>query len=165
MKRRRIISVLTVILVFIGLLLVKVSEWVPNTFGNIPFEQVLFHLMVPMEGTDTTFVASFIEYCLPLPCIVSAILLLCCIIKDWKVSRDIRDGEFQHVRNNVLIIITSLSCLFVYVFGINDVIHAVGIDEYWNNVKHPSTLYENFYVEELLKNREFLNLQNLLIII
>lgn len=146
MKRRRIISVLTVILVFIGLLLVKVSEWVPNTFGNIPFEQVLFHLMVPMEGTDTTFVASFIEYCLPLPCIVSAILLLCCIIKDWKVSRDIRDGEFQHVRNNVLIIITSLSCLFVYVFGINDVIHAVGIDEYWNNVKHPSTLYENFYV-------------------
>ena len=107
MKRRRIISVLTVILVFIGLLLVKVSEWVPNTFGNIPFEQVLFHLMVPMEGTDTTFVASFIEYCLPLPCIVSAILLLCCIIKDWKVSRDIRDGEFQHVRNNVLIIITS----------------------------------------------------------
>ena len=53
MKRRRIISVLTVILVFIGLLLVKVSEWVPNTFGNIPFEQVLFHLMVPMEGTDT----------------------------------------------------------------------------------------------------------------
>ncbi len=146
MKRRRIISVLTVILVFIGLLLVKVSEWVPNTFGNIPFEQVLFHLMVPMEGTDTTFVASFIEYCLPLPCIVSAILLLCCIIKDWKVSRDIRDGEFKHVRNNVLIIITSLSCLFVYVFGINDVIHAVGIDEYWNNVKHPSTLYENFYV-------------------
>ena len=80
--------------------------------------------MVPMEGTDTTFVASFIEYCLPRPCIVSAILLLCCIIKDWKVSRDIRDGDFKHVRNNVLIIITSLSCLFVYVFGINDVIHA-----------------------------------------
>ena len=117
MKRRRIISVLTVILVFIGLLLVKVSEWVPNTFGNIPFEQVLFHLMVPMEGTDTTFVTSFIEYCLPLPCIVSAILLLCCIIKDWKVSRDIRDGEFKHVINNVIIIINY--CYLVVIWKIS----------------------------------------------
>lgn len=46
MKRRRIISVLTVVLVFIGLLLVKVAIWVPETFGDIPFEQVLFHVMV-----------------------------------------------------------------------------------------------------------------------
>lgn len=44
MKRRRVISILTVILVFLGLLLVKVAEWVPLNFGNIPFEQVLFHL-------------------------------------------------------------------------------------------------------------------------
>ena len=39
--------------------------------------------MVPMEGTDTSFVDSFIEYCLPVPSIVSGILLVCCIIKDW----------------------------------------------------------------------------------
>ncbi len=103
MKRRRLISVLTVVLVFIGLLLVQVAKWVPNTFGNIPFEQVLFHLLVPMEGTDTSFVDSFIQECLPMPAIVSGLLLLCFILKDWKVSRDIKEGEFKHVRNNVLI--------------------------------------------------------------
>lgn len=147
MKRRRIISVLTVVLVFIGLLLVKVAIWVPETFGDIPFEQVLFHVMVPMKGTDTSFVDSFIQDCLPIPSIISGLLLLFCILKDWKVSRDIKNGEFRHVRNNVLIIITSLSCLFVYVFGIADCVHAIGIDEYWYNVSHPSKLYEEYYVD------------------
>lgn len=147
MKRRRIISVLTVVLVFIGLLLVKVAIWVPETFGDIPFEQVLFHVMVPMKGTDTSFVDSFIQDCLPMPCIISGLLLIFCILKDWKVSRDIKNGEFRHVRNNVLIIITSLSCLFVYVFGITDCVHAIGIDEYWYNVSHPSKLYEEYYVD------------------
>ena len=36
-KRRRIISVLTCILVFLGLLLIKVGEWIPQNFGDIPF--------------------------------------------------------------------------------------------------------------------------------
>ena len=62
MKRRRLISVLTVVLVFIGLLLVQVAKWVPNTFGNIPFEQVVFHLLVPMEGTDMSFVESLLRF-------------------------------------------------------------------------------------------------------
>lgn len=146
MKRRRLISVLTVVLVFIGLLLVQVARWVPNTFGNIPFEQVVFHLLVPMEGTDMSFVESFIQDCLPIPAIVSGLLLLFCILKDWTVSQDIKEGEFRHVQNNVLIIITSLSCLFVYVFGIADCVHAIGIDQYWYNVSHPSKLYEEYYV-------------------
>lgn len=146
MKRRRLISVLTVVLVFIGLLLVQVAKWVPNTFGNIPFEQVVFHLLVPMEGTDMSFVESFIQDCLPIPAIVSGLLLLFCILKDWTVSQDIKEGEFRHVQNNVLIIITSLSCLFVYVFGIADCVHAIGIDQYWYNVSHPSKLYEEYYV-------------------
>ena len=147
MKRRRLISILTVILVFIGLLLLKVGEWIPKTFGDIPFEQVLFQLMVPMKGTDTSFVTSFIQYCLPMPCIVAGILLIFMIIKDWKVSNDIKNGEFKHVRNNVLIIITSLACLFVYGFGITDCVYAIGIDQYWYNVSHPSKLYEQYYVD------------------
>ncbi len=90
MKRRRLISILTVILVFLGLLLVKVAEWVPLNFGNIPFEQVLFHLMVPMEGTDTSFVDSFIEYCLPFPAKVAGALMIMFIIANWNIKSDIK---------------------------------------------------------------------------
>lgn len=40
MKRRRLISVLTVVLVFIGLLLVQVAKWVPNTFVQLTANSV-----------------------------------------------------------------------------------------------------------------------------
>lgn len=146
MKRRRLISVLTVVLVFIGLLLVQVAKWVPNTFGNIPFEQVVFHLLVPMEGTDMSFVESFIQDCLPIPVFVSGLLLFFCFLRDMIVSSDIKNDVFEHKKNNVLIIITTVACLFIYGFGITDCVHAIGIDQYWYNVSHPSKLYEEYYV-------------------
>lgn len=155
MKRRRLISILTVLLVFIGLLLVKVAEWVPLNFGNIPFEQVLFHLMVPMEGTDTSFVDSFIEYCLPFPVKVAGALMVIFIIANWNIKSDIKNGEFKHRRNNVLMIITTVCCLFVYGFGITDCIYAVGIDQYWYNVMHPTKIYENYYVDPASVNYTF----------
>lgn len=147
MKRRRLISILSVVLVFIGLLLLKVAEWVPNSFGDIPFEQVIFHIMVPMKGTDTAVFDQFVTYCLPIPCLVSGLLLICFILKDWKLTCDIKNGEFKYIRNNVLIIITSVACLFVYGFGIVDCVHAIGFDEYFYNISHPSTIYEDYYVD------------------
>lgn len=155
MKRRRLISVLTVVLVFIGLLLVQVAKWVPNTFGNIPFEQVVFHLLVPMEGTDMSFVESFIQDCLPIPAIVSGLLLFFCFLRDMIVSSDIKNDVFEHKKNNVLIIITTVACLFIYGFGITDCVRAVGIDEYWYNISHPSKIYENYYVDPSTVNYTF----------
>lgn len=147
MKRRRLISILTVIFVFLGLLLVRVALWVPETFGDIPFEQVIFHLLVPLVGTDTSFVDSFIQECLPLPSIVSGLFLILCILKDWQVGKDIKNGEFKHRTYNTLIIITTVSCLFIFGFGVTDCIYAVGIDQYWYNIVHPSKIYEEYYVD------------------
>ena len=93
--KRRIISVLTCVLVFLGLLLIKVGEWVPQNFGNISFEQILFHLIVPMEGTDTSFVESFVEYCLPMPAFISGLLLFFCYLRDRVVSSDIKNNIFE----------------------------------------------------------------------
>lgn len=154
-KRRRIISILTCILVFLGLLLIKVGEWIPQNFGDIPFEQILFHLIVPMEGTDTSFVESFIEYCLPIPAFVSGLLLFFCFLRDMIVSSDIKNDVFEHKKNNVLIIVTTVACLFIYGFGITDCIRAVGIDEYWYNISHPSKIYENYYVDPSTVNYTF----------
>ena len=147
MKRRRLISILTVIFVFLGLLLVRVALWVPETFGDIPFEQVVFHLLVPLVGTDTSFVDSFIQECLPLPSIVSGLFLILCILKDWQVGKDIKNGEFKHKTYNTLIIITTVACLFIFGFGVTDCIYAVGIDQYWYNIVHPSKIYEEDYVD------------------
>lgn len=155
MKKRRMISVLTVILVFIGLLLFQVAKWVPEAFGDIPFEQVLFHIMVPMDGADSAVLDSFVSECLPIPIIVSCILLLLLIISDWKTSVDIKNGQLQHKTNCILTVISSICCLIVYVFGITDCIYAVGIDQYWYNVMHPSNIYEKYYVDPSSVNYTF----------
>ena len=80
--RRKLIWALTIFLVFLGLLLIKVAEWIPLTFGDIPFEQVLFHMMVPMQGTDTSFISSFIKCCLPLPTIVVCVIVFIYIFRN-----------------------------------------------------------------------------------
>lgn len=155
MKKRRMISVLIVILVFIGLLLFQVANWVPSAFGDIPFEQVIFHVMVPMDGADSAVLDSFVSECLPMPIIVSCILLLLLMISDWKTSVDIKNGELHHKTNCILTVISSICCLIVYVFGITDCIYAVGIDEYWYNVMHPSNIYEKYYVDPSSVNYTF----------
>ena len=106
MKKRRMISVLIVILVFIGLLLFQVAKWVPEAFGDIPFEQVLFHIMVPMDGADSAVLDSFVSECLPMPIIVSCILLLLLIISDWKTSVDIKNGDLHHKTNCILTVVS-----------------------------------------------------------
>lgn len=61
-----ILYFLVALFVFLGLLLIQVAEWVPETFGDIPFEQVIFHMLAPVESTDTSYyIQSFIQECLP----------------------------------------------------------------------------------------------------
>lgn len=77
------------------------------------------------------------------------------ITANWNIKSDIKNGVFKHRRNNVLMIITTICCLFVYGFGITDCIYAVGIDQYWYNVMHPTKIYENYYVDPASVNYTF----------
>ena len=134
--KKKMLFLLTILLLFFGILFIKVAEWVPLTYGDIPFEQVLFHILVPIHGTDTFFVNSFIKHCLPMPIIVSCILLLFYVLI---VSK-------SKIKNKIYIV-TLIVCLFTCVFGITDCIYAVGIDKYYYNVVHPTKIYENYYVD------------------
>ena len=41
------------IFIFLSLLLIFSSQWLLKNFGNIEFEQYLYHLLVPMDGANT----------------------------------------------------------------------------------------------------------------
>ena len=97
-----------VLLVFLGLLLIQVAEWVPETFGDIPFEQVIFHMLAPVESTDTVnYVQSFIQECLPFPTILTLILVLLFTIQA-QFSEKIRLKKTVIV-NTVLVICSVIS--------------------------------------------------------
>ncbi len=46
-------------LVILSVMLLYVYFWTVGKFGKIPFAQVIFHLVVPMEGTDSSLIASY----------------------------------------------------------------------------------------------------------
>ncbi len=52
-------KVLAVMVLILSVMLVYGYYWSVEKFGKIPFAQVLFHLVVPMEGADTSLVLSY----------------------------------------------------------------------------------------------------------
>lgn len=47
----------------IGVVLAKSSKWAYSYFGLSSFEQIVFHIKVPLEGTNTEFIRGWIKQC------------------------------------------------------------------------------------------------------
>lgn len=64
-KSKKILAVfgwsLLFILLELGLLLGETLPWAQKTFGGVSAEEILFHLKVPLQGTDTTTIYSFVR--------------------------------------------------------------------------------------------------------
>lgn len=59
MKKKRWKYIVGVILIVLSVMLVSVYFWTVQQFGMIPFAQVIFHLVVPMEGADSSLVLDY----------------------------------------------------------------------------------------------------------
>ncbi len=79
------------LIVSIGFTLAISSKWAYSYFGLSSFEQIVYHVKVPLEGTNTQFIFGWMKKCL-LPGIIfglifswtnawmsKLILILCCI--------------------------------------------------------------------------------------
>lgn len=53
--------VLTIVFILLGIALYEVLPWSRTMFGKVPFEQVVFHVIVPLEGTDSSLLKSFLS--------------------------------------------------------------------------------------------------------
>ena len=51
-------------MIFIGFLCAFSSRWAFSYFGLSCFEQIVYHLKVPLEGTNTQFISDWIKKCL-----------------------------------------------------------------------------------------------------
>ncbi len=77
--RKRILSnslyvlycVLMLLISTIGLIIYNLVIWVSDTWGLLSMDEIVFHLKVPLEGTNSDFIMDAISTCLP-----SALLLL-----------------------------------------------------------------------------------------
>ena len=82
---------MSLFIVTLGFTLAISSKWAYSYFGLSSFEQIVYHIKVPLEGTNTQFIFGWMKKCL-LPGIIfglifswtsawmaKTILVLCCI--------------------------------------------------------------------------------------
>lgn len=66
-------SIKIFIIVLISYILLLSIEWLYNTTGNLTIEQLIFHLKVPIEGTDTSMIKQYIIQVIPISIILSIV--------------------------------------------------------------------------------------------
>lgn len=130
-----------------------IIEWLYETFGNLSMDEIVFHLKVPMEGTNTDLVWVCIKQCLfkvVVPVAILSFMLIYPMVKDLKIVPQIHTSERRRT------IITSL-CISVVILivSINKIIKTTDIAEYLENQNNDSKLIADEYVNPKNVNIEF----------
>ena len=143
--KKRIIGIFIVFCLLVAFGVTISVDWLYNTFENLTFDEIVFHLKVPMEGTDTSLIYTYIKECLwkiILATMVISFVLIYPIAKDVKIIKEI------HTKGRKRTIIAS-SCLAVLIMivSVNKAVNATDIKAYISNQRDSSTLIENEYVD------------------
>ena len=85
-KKDRLLIKSTILLV-ISLFIVLSITWLYRNTGNVTLEQLLFHLKVPMKGTNTSMVWEYICWVFSIIVITTAIFIGICILIEKLVKK------------------------------------------------------------------------------
>lgn len=65
-----IYSFMMIMVTALGLILYNLTRWVMKTWGLLSIDEIIFHLKVPLEGTNTEVIEEGIAACVPLALLV-----------------------------------------------------------------------------------------------
>lgn len=116
------------ILSLVGFTLALSSAWAYNYFGLSCFEQIIFHLKVPLEGTNTQFMKDWFRICFLKACVYAIALYIPCCIPAY--------GNYHSQ-----ICACSFTCRIIYA------LYKIKLVEYIINQFRTTDLYENYYVD------------------
>ncbi len=106
-KRHRILSALStffiLLFLFLGILLSKASTWAIQAFGNVTIDEIIFHLKVPLQGTDKTSIVSFIHQAL-FPAIKASVLVVLIYLLPY-LERYLRNKYAQYTGKQITLVI------------------------------------------------------------
>jgi len=141
--KKKIISIVIVLFLLIAFGTSITVNWLYDTFGHLSLDEIIFHLKVPMEGTNTDVIWQFVKQSLwkilALTSILSFILIY--LMKKTEKRRYVAISLCV----STIILVTSIS----------NVVMATDIVTYIQNQKNDSTFIENEYVNPEEANVEF----------
>ena len=143
MKRKKIKSIgygfyciLMILLSVLGVILYNLGNWVLDTWGLLSIDEIIFHLKVPLEGTNSDVVIDGINACVPL-----AVLVLFTIVL-MIIGLKARHGKCMIS----LFLITVISCGSA-VGATYKVYDELDVKEYLASQKKESHFIEQNYVD------------------
>ena len=116
------------LLLTVGFVLSNSATWAFAYFGLSCFEQIIFHLKVPLEGTNTQFIRDWFRKCFLKGGIIDVILTLVCILT----------GRMEWY--GTVCTVCFAACILYALFK-------VGIVEYVMNQFRKTDIYEKYYVD------------------
>lgn len=144
MKKKNVVIIL---IIFISFAIIVSVDWLYNNFGNLSFEEIIFHLKVPLEGTNDSFIFNYIKEALPriimYTAIMSIILFVDSIVK-IKKSKRMKESNikkiYKTIRFKALIVVILLIISIIYTCQKTQII------EYIKNITDESKVIEENYV-------------------
>lgn len=136
----------------LALILFGVTCWLQETFG-LSFQQLLYTLVSPLEGSDMSVVPSCLKACIPyflvLVCLILFGVAVCQLKKRFLILLKLEVFHWKHEFNLLSVIrhfmlLASVILLVGSFLYIDDVLNVSG---YIERRMHPTTIYEERYVE------------------
>ena len=150
--KKRIACIVIVVCLLIAFGATVTVDWLYETFGHLSMNEIIFHLKVPMEGTNTDIIFTFMKQCLwkvIIPTVIIAFALIYPMVKDIKIIHEIHTSE----RRRTVVVSLTISILILIV-SINKIIETTDIKEYIENQTHDSNFIAKEYVRPEKTNIE-----------
>lgn len=151
--KKRIAQIVIVICLLIAFGATVIIDWLYDTFGHLTMDEIVFHIKVPMEGTNFDVVWTLIGPLLfkaIIPTIILSFMLIYPMVKDLKMVQSINTSE----RRRTVFISLCISTLILIV-SITKISVETDIAQYIANQKNKSTFIEEQYIKPEETNIEF----------
>ncbi|MFV0392888.1 MAG: sulfatase-like hydrolase/transferase [Coprobacillaceae bacterium] len=148
-KKRYVIGT---ILVFISILIVASVIWGNRTFSVKALAQIIFHLKVPMSGTDNGIYLDWFIWCVPASIVATIIIdvFFFMIHKLFRRKKELQENISKHIRKR-FVWIGSFSIVITLIFTLIN----YDVYGYFTNVIQKTDLYEQYYVDPSTANITF----------
>lgn len=150
-KKNRKKYIIATVLLFISVLIIASVIWGNRTFSVKTLSQIVFHLKVPMEGTDNGIYLDWFVSTIPLSILIVSIITLL-IFNLHHVFKKTKEKIFLFIRKNY-IKIAILGIAGSLIFTINN----YNLIQYLFNIFEETNLYEKYYVDPSEVNVSFNN--------
>ncbi len=152
--KKSIICTLIVIFILIAFSATVTIEWLYETFGHLSMDEIIFHLKVPMEGTNTDILVTFAKQCILkviVPTAIISFILIYPMIKNLKMFKNkVHTAEAR--QTTILSLTISIIILLV---SVTRIMILTDIKQYIANQIDKSNFIEEEYVKPEQVELEF----------